>query len=211
VVPSFCLQRERAMPSYGMSYEATHPERLTLALVAADGTVRHLPVVGHLSFAGYDGYTTVRISLPRTLLAESGATAATLEIGPGIALLPVAEAGDKDPQSADEIALAVGPMRLAAARYLDAPTVEGDAARLVAALMSALPRHATVHDDHAHLWEATIGGDLAARVEPAAVAQARSVYERCAATSSFRGCLLSRQREIMQAGNLRFWDETNGY
>src|SRR4029450_6357260 len=100
VVPSFCLQRERAMPSYGTSYEATHPERLTLALMTADGTVRRLPAAAHLSFAGFDGYTTVRISLPRTLLAESGATAAALEIGPGIALLPVAGAGGKERQSA---------------------------------------------------------------------------------------------------------------
>jgi hypothetical protein len=211
IVPSFCLQRERAMPSYGTAYEATHPEQLTLALTTADGTVRRLPAAAHLSFAGFDGYTTVRVSLPRSLLADNNATGAALEIGPGIALLPVAQAGDKDPQSPDEIALAAGPMRLAAARYLDRPTVEGDAARLVAALMSALPRHATVHDDYARLWETTIGGDRAAHIEPAALARARSVYERCAATSSFRGCLLSRQREIMQAGNLRFWDETNGY
>jgi hypothetical protein len=211
IVPSFCLQRERAMPSYGTAYEATHPERLMLALMTADGTIRRLSAAGHLSFAGFDGYTTVRVSLPRTLLAESGAAAAALEIGPGIALLPMAQAGDEDPQSSDEIALATGPMRLAAARYLDVPTVEGDAARLVAALMTALPRQSTIHDDHLHLWETTIGRDVAARVEPAALDRARGVYERCAATSYFRGCLLSRQREIMEAGNLRFWDETSGY
>jgi hypothetical protein len=211
IVPSFCLQRERAMPSYGTAYEPTHPEQLTLALTTADGTVRRLPAAAHLRFAGFDGYTTVRISLPRAVLADSGATAAVIEIGPGIALLPVAKAGDEDPQSADEIALAAGPMRLAAARYLDTPTVEGDAARLVAALMTALPRQSTLHDDHLRLWQTTIGRDVAARVEPAALDRARSVFERCAATSYFRGCLLSRQREIMEAGNLRFWDETSGY
>src|SRR5262249_48754508 len=54
IVPSFCLQRERAMPSYGTGYEATHPERMTLALTTANGTVR-LPAAAHLRFAGFDG------------------------------------------------------------------------------------------------------------------------------------------------------------
>jgi hypothetical protein len=210
IVPSFCLQRERAMPSYGTAYEATHPEQLTLTLTTADGTVR-LPAGAQLRFTGFDGYTTMRISLSRSVLADNDATAAALEIGPGIALLPVVQAGDKDPQSPDEIALAAGPMRLAAARYLDTPTVEGDAARLVAALMTALPRQSTIHDDNARLWATTIGRDVAARVEPGALDRARAVYERCVATSYFRGCLLARQREIMEAGNLHFWDETSGY
>jgi len=211
VTGTFCLQRERMMPSWGALYVASRPERLTLALLGGDGSVARIAGGPWITFSAYNGYTMVRMSVPRALLAAHGATAVTAEIGPGIALVPVAQAGDANPQGADEIALATGPMRIAAAHYLDRPSVGTDAARLVAALVNALPEQHTIEDDNSGLWQATITGGTAAAVSPAAVSTARHAYESCHELTDLRRCLISQHHDLMERGNIKYWDETAGY
>lgn len=211
VAGSFCLQRERLMPGWGTPYEASHPERLTLALLARDGSVARIAGGPWIKFSAYNGYTMVRMSVPRALLAAHGATAAAAEIGPGIALVPLPQAGDGNPQSADEIALATGPMRIAAAHYLDRPSVGTDAARLVAALVNALPEQHTIDADNSGLWQNTITDGLAGAVDPAAVSGARHAYEICRDLTDLRRCLVSQHHDLMERGNVEFWDETSGY
>jgi len=211
VTGTFCLQRERVMPTWGAPYRASHPERLTLALLARDGTIARVAGGPWITFSAYNGYTMVRMSVPRTLLDAHDATAAAVEIGPGVALVPLPQADDTSPQSDDEIALATGPMRIAAARYLDQPSVGPDAARLVAALVNALPELHAINDDNSSLWQNTITDDVAAAVDPAAVSSARHAYEMCRDLTDLRRCLISRHHDLMENGNVAFWEETAGY
>jgi hypothetical protein len=211
VAGSFCLQRERVMPSWGTLYEASHPERLTLALLARDGSVARIAGGAWIKFSAYNGYTMVRMTVPRALLDTYDAAAVAAEIGPGIALVPRPQAGDSNPQSTDEIALATGPMRIAAAHYLDRPSVGTDAARLVAALVNALPEQHTIEDDNSGLWQNTIADGLAGTVDPAAVSGARHAYEICRDLTDLRHCLVSQHHDLMERGNVQFWDETSGY
>ena len=208
---TFCLQRERVMPTTGTLYRATHPERLTLVLFDRAGDALRIAGDPWISVAAYDGYTMVRISVPRQLLADRDATGVSVEIGPSVALVPVPQAGDGNPQSADEIALAVGPLRLAAAPYLDRPTSATDSARLLAALVNAMPEQQRIADDRAGLWQSTITGDLAGALTPDAVTGAREAYDRCRDLPDLRHCLLARHRDLMERGNIAFWDETAGY
>jgi hypothetical protein len=213
IAGTFCLQHDRAIPTYGTPYGATHPEQLTLAVMMQSGEVRRLSAGDQLRFSGYDGYTTVRISLPKSFLDRIGGTAAAVEIGPGVALVPIPQVGDKDPQGADEVALAIGPMRIAAARYLDRPSVDADAARLVTALLNALPEHYTIQDDYGRLWETAIAGDVEHSADPAALSRAQDAYRKCSTASAqyMRGCLVYRHRELMEPGNLKFWQDTGSY
>ncbi len=211
IAGTFCLQRERMMPPWGAPYRASQPERLTLVLLDRDGTVARVAGGPSIKFTAYDGYTMVRMSVPRTLLTTHDATAVAVEIGPGIALVPLPQPGDGNPQSADELALATGPMRIAAAHYLDRPSVGADAARLVAALVNALPEQHTIDADYTGLWQRTITDGLAGAVAPAAVASARGAYDRCRDLSDFRRCLIALHRDLMERGNIAFWDETAGY
>ena len=211
VTSSFCLQRERMMPSWGTFYRASHPERLTLALSLHDGTVVRIPGAPWIEFSAYNGYTMVRLSVPRALVAAHGATAVALEIGTGVALVPLPLADDPQPQSADEIAYATGPMRSAAASYLDRPSATTDAARLLVALVNALPEQSAIDDHDGTLWRKTITADLAAGIEPAAVAKARRAYDSCRDLSDLRRCLISQHHDIMEHGNIAFWDELAGY
>lgn len=211
VAGTFCLQRERVIPTWGTPYQASHPERLALTLLGHDGSIARIAGGPWIKFNAYAGYTMVRMSVPQALLAAHDATAIAVDIGPGIALAPLAQAGDGNPQSADELALATGPLRIAAARYLDQPSVGTDAARLVAALVNALPERHGIDDDNSGLWASTITADLAKSVEPAAMSGARTAYDRCSQQMDMRRCLVSRHREFMEDGNDKFWDETAGY
>ena len=211
VAGTFCLQRERVIPTWGTPYRASRPERLTLALLGRDGRITQIAGGPWIKFSAYSGYTMVRLGVPQALLAAHDATAVAVEIGPGIALAPLPQAGDSNPQSADELALAIGPMRIAAAHYLDQPSVGTDAARLVAALVNALPEQHGIADDNSGLWPSTITDGLASSVDPAAISGARKAYDRCRQQTDIRRCLVSRHREFMEDGNEKYWDETAGY
>jgi hypothetical protein len=208
---TFCLQRERAMPTWGAPYLASHPDRLTLALLTSDGRIVELAGGPWVGFAAYNGYSMVRMTVPRSLLAAHRATAVAVEIGPGVSLVPTPRATDPDPQSADEIALATGPMRAAAARYLDAPSTGIDAARLVTALVGTLPERRTIRDDYGAVWQTTITVDLTDGLDPAALSVAQRAYDRCRNLPEIRQCLMSRHRQLMESGNARYWQESAGY
>jgi hypothetical protein len=213
LVGTFCLQQDRDVPHYGQPYEATLPERLKVSLIDDEGAVRAVDgKTAGLRFQGYSGYSMVRVSLPRAGLDRLGAVAVALQVGPGVSLVPQAEAGDRNPQSPEEIALATGPMR-AAARYLDEPSVTGDSARLVAALINGLPEQRTIHDKYDGLWERTIGADIGQQVAPQALRHAERSYRTCVefAFGSLRQCLLSEHRQLMIPENRAYWEGTAGY
>lgn len=208
---TFCLQRERVLPTWGTRYVASHPDRLTLTLLTPDGRATERAGGPWVRFTAYNGYTMVRMSIPRSVVAAAGATAVALEIGPGVSLVPAPRAGDANPQGADEIALATGPMRLAAARYLDQPSPSIDAARLLSALVGALPERRTIRDDYGGVWPDTITPALTDGLDPAALSSARSAYDRCRGQPEIRHCLMSRHRELMARNNARYWEESAGY
>lgn len=214
LVGTFCLQRDRDIPVYGQPYEANLPERLTLSLIDTNGAVRQIEAAGaDLHFSGYSGYSMVRASLRRAELDRLGGTAAALQIGPGISLVPQARTGDRNPQTPEEIAMATGPMRIAAAPYIDQPTVSGDAARLVAALINGLPESRTIHDNYDGLWDQTIGNGSRQQSNPAALRQAERAYQTCVESdfNSLRQCLLSQHRQMLVPENRKFWDDSAGY
>lgn len=215
LVSTFCLQRDRDVPTYGQPYQATSPEGLTLSFIGDAGAVKQVTAAAAgLRFHGYSGYSMVRVSLPRAEMDRLGATAVALQIGPGISLVPVAAAGDRNPQTADEIALATGPLRIAASRYLDRPSVSADSARLFAALINGLPESRTIHDDHnSGLWERTIGAGLRQQTDPEALRRTERSYQNCVKyeEGSLRLCLLSHHRHVMTQENKVFWEDTGGY
>jgi hypothetical protein len=105
-------------------------------------------------------------------------------------------------------------MRIAAARYLDRPSVDADAARLVTALLNALPEQYTIHDDYSRLWETAITGEAGSSADPAALSRAQDAYRKCSSSASaqyLRGCLVYRHRELMEPGNVKFWQDTGSY
>src|SRR5262245_10243716 len=111
---TFCLQQNRPAPSRGDDYAVAAGGSLTLLAKTAAGQTLRIPANDMLQIHSLIGFTSVEISLPKAKLAELGATDLAVEVGPTVSLIPIAKSGDPNPQTDDEVALATGPMRLAA-------------------------------------------------------------------------------------------------
>ncbi|MFM9844198.1 MAG: hypothetical protein ACKVOI_14630 [Dongiaceae bacterium] len=214
LVGSFCLQRDRDVPGFGQPYEPNFRDRLTLSFTGAAGGINRISAGDiALRIHSHATYTMVRVSLPRSELERLNATAAALQIEPGISLIPLALAGDPDPQTPEEIALAAGPMRIAASRFLDGPSVNADTARLVAALVNGLPESRTIHDDYLGAWDRVVTESVRQRTDPEVLERAEDSFRACARYygGSLRQCLLSRHQQMMIPENREFWEDTGGY
>lgn len=214
LVGSFCLQRDRDVPGFGHPYEPNFADRLTLSLTDAAGKISRISA-DHVTLRihSHATYTMVRVSLPRPELDRLKATAVAMQIEAGVSLIPLARTGDPNPQTPEEIALATGPMRIAASRFLDAPSGNADTARLVAALVNGLPESRTIHDDYLGAWSRVVSEPVRRRTDPAVLKRAEDSFRACAQyyEGSLRQCLLSHHQQMMIPENREFWDETSGY
>jgi hypothetical protein len=215
---TFCLQQNRPAPSRGDGYSVADGGSLTLVARNAAGQMLRLPAGDALEIHSLIGFTSVEISLPKAKLAELGVTEVAIEVGPAVSLIPVAAAGDPNPQTEDEISLATGPMRLAATPMFESPGTASDAARIATVLINALPAKGSESaDDRNRLW-------VAMRDNPALVGatstgrdSAEQMYEACKisveshSAYSMRNCLELRHADLLAETNHKFWKDSVGY
>ncbi|HVR66028.1 MAG TPA: hypothetical protein VMT98_05275 [Verrucomicrobiae bacterium] len=214
LVGSFCLQRDRDVPGFGEPYEPNFTERLKISLTDSAGNISTMTASDvALKVHSHSTYTMVRVSLARSEIDRLHATAVAMQIEPGVSLIPLARAGDLDPQTPQEIALATGPMRIAASRFLDTPSVSADSARLVAALVNGLPESRTIHDDYLGAWNRVVTESVRQKTNSEVLERAEDSFRACAQyyEGSLRQCLLSHHQQLMIPENRKFWDETSGY
>ncbi len=211
-VTAFCLQESRPVPPEATAYQPVGGAPMKLVLQRADGTSLRLDAAGQVRLASRRGFTALTIAVPESLLTRHGAVAATVEIGPEVTVAPVPVAGDPKPQSAEELALAAGPIRRFAAERLEQGLAAG-AARLTQRLINALPpqdRETTEIRDG--LWEAAIGAAPFSEA-PEGVALARRAYDGCQAAlangymRNMRHCLELQHGEMMIERTHAFWRE----
>jgi hypothetical protein len=135
---SFCLQQERTAPALDSKYQLAPGGGLTVVARRADGSGIRLPGEGVVAISIDTGFTSVTISLPEARLKALGAVSSAIEVAPLTSILPVPWAGDPDPQSPEEIAQAIGPMRHLAAKIFDR-SGEDPMPRVVGLLINELP------------------------------------------------------------------------
>ncbi|HEY2110173.1 MAG TPA: hypothetical protein VGH25_00450, partial [Dongiaceae bacterium] len=163
------------------------------------------------------GFTSIRISLPEAKLRALGAVSVAVEVAPMTSVIPVAVAGDPNPQTREEIAYATGAMRRLASDSFETRNAPADAARLSSLLINALPADEpqTARGRDA-VWTQLMTAPAAQALSPDGIAQARSIYNACeiavVSKSSFtlKGCLDMRHADLMAATNRNFWDRTGG-
>jgi hypothetical protein len=212
---SFCLQESRDAPNTGSDYELASGGGLTLVETLADGRQLRQPAEKLVSLRSYSGFTNISVSLPASTLATAVRSVA-LEIASGTTILPAPLAGDPTPQSAEEIARAVGPLRHLAAETFDRSGETADAARLVALVINGMPAErsapAVALDS---LWP-EVASSAQDKVAPDGLAKAAGIVEGCrkqpgAVTNYAIGfCLASREAELLTSLNRRFWDAAGG-
>lgn len=213
---AYCLQRERPNPEYGIAYTAAEDDAMTLIVRAADGTTRELPAADHVSIVTERSYTAVRVSLPERLLQAWNATEIALEVGERVTLIPLPTAGDPEPQTEADIALAVGPQRSVGERLVDRSSPGSDVVRITNLLINALPERGRVApEERGSLWARVIVPRAAALPE-ASLESAGEVYDRCQRKVSIGRyfsllrCLQAAHDALMVGLNSKYWSAEPG-
>lgn len=213
---AFCLQEARPSPARGDAYAPAPGGAVTLKLTTADGATRRLDGTPYLRFTALIGFTGLKIALPEAVLRTLGAASVAVEVGPRVTMLPVPIPGDRNPQSAAEIALVTGPARIAAEATFDRPGPAADAARITNLLVNALPPGDFNHAASPALWDEVADAAAAAGAGPEGVALAHDAFSACrfavstGSDASMRRCLALRHADFMNDANHRFWESQAG-
>jgi len=216
---SFCLQQPRQNPGRGQSYIPL--EGADIALIgrdAAGGTVR-LAAAPYLNFNTDRGFTAIEVTLPPDKLAVLGLSDLAIEIGEKVSLLPAAAAGDSDPQTVAEIALATGQYRDKGAEFFDHVGESGDAIRLANRMINALPAHDRgAGDSDGRVLEAAIATPAGQTADGKGVALARQMYASCQHKvdvthhiATMRACLEGSHDRLVVNTNIDFWNSLGSY
>lgn len=208
LLSAFCLQERRRPPDLDTAYAPAPGTAVTLTVTLADGASQRLDAAALARFESRDGFAALRIGVPGAIL-PAGAVSVAVEVGPRAAALPVAIADDPDPLSADEIALATGPWRLAAEAVFEGGSEAASAADLTARLINALPvRGDIAAGARQELWQRLASAD--------APALARRGFEACGRTVdqsvglTLRQCLTERHRQLQIDNTRVYWNALGG-
>ncbi len=209
-VSAFCLQQHAAVPERGTSYvlPAETMQRVTVAGQTSSGETVTIPS-SHLRLVTARGNRAVQVSVGAAAVTELGLTSVALTIGDNVSAVPATLAAHADdPATAQEIALATGPLRQLGGRLVDHAGVSVDAARLLGRLVNAIP-DTPVGDvpDRQELWAQV----LEARASGPSVDVAHSRYGGCATIAgrgfiTFRECLASQHDMLINPLNRSYWE-----
>ena len=216
---TFCLQQPRANPEPGQQYTLVDGRSIAVVGRTASGEAVRLPAGPFMTFVSERGFTAVQVSVPGPVLARIGLQSVSVEVADGASLLPVAQADDPDPQSADEVSLATGPLRAQGAKFFDATGESGDAIRLANVMINSLPGAARrPGDSDGHILDAALRSDAARVADPTGVALARGLYSTCVTKvdvthhiDSMRTCLQGSHDRLVANTNVDFWESLGSY
>lgn len=210
---TYCLQKNRPTPAYNTVYAPAAPQSFTLVLTDALGAERRLPADGLVTFVESRGFMSVSARILESDLARLGAAEARIVVAANATLLPVPVAGDPDPLTEQEIALATGPLRKLGTHLVDR-TPTAAAAGMVSGIAGRLPasNSGAAKPDYRGIWK-TVAGERAGR--PAAV-RARSELDFCLQRAgalspvSVRRCLEWRHDRLIRDLNVDYWNSQAG-
>lgn len=121
LVNSFCLQFARPSPDDGSAYSLLPGGGITILGLRADGSSFRLAGAGLVTLRSRAGFSAVTVSVPESALRKIGAVSASVEVEALTAALPVAVAGDSDPETQADIDQATGALRQLAQSTFEAP------------------------------------------------------------------------------------------
>lgn len=209
---SYCLQKSRSMPATGTAYEFADVGQVRLVGVRTDGSRVVLEASNELRLFALRRQIAVRITIPKARLDALGLKHATIEVGPNVTLLPKAVAGDTNPLSKGEVALATGPLRELGTRLVESDSSRIKAARYVLRLSDALPRTAALAPKaREQFLDRARSGEASATLSSMARDQARDFLNVCqvqidvGAFNNLRQCLEQRHDSLLRRFNVDYW------
>lgn len=208
LLSAFCLQEKRLPPDFHSAYLPADSGQVVLVVTAAEGRTTRMEAGGLVEFRSRYGYTAIEARLPLDRLDVIQPISLALEVRPRAALLPVARAGDPDPLTAAEIAIATGPWRLAAEAAMEGDADGAASARTAMRLINALPVAGDIQSDEREpLWR-RVAGNPATPARLAFDACIRSVDQSIG--YSLRKCLEERHEKLQVENTRDFWRSLGG-
>jgi hypothetical protein len=216
---TFCLQQPRQNPPPGQAYLPIEGADIVLVGRNAAGEMVRVPAAPYLDFRSDRGFTAVEATLSADKLAALGLHDLAIEIGEKVSLLPAEAAGDSDPQTAEEIALATGAVRTKGAAFFDNTGESGDAIRLANRMINALPAHGrSAGDSDGRVLEAAIATPAGKAADWKGVELARGMYATCQQKvdvshhiENMRVCLEGTHDRLVVNTNIDFWNSLGSY
>ncbi len=216
---TFCLQQSRDNPARGQTYLPV--KGADIALIGTDGQGRNLRLSAtpYVEFTTDRGFTAIEVTLPPEKLAELDLSEIAIDIGEGVSLVPVAAANDRNPQTADEIAIATGTFREKGAEFFDRIGETGDAIRLANQMINALPaRGRSINDSDGHMLESAIATDAGQASSSEGIALVRLMHAACQKKvdvdhhfENMRSCLERAHDQLVANTNVDLWGALVSY
>lgn len=209
---SVCLQEHRPTPATGTVYWAAKGTHITLTVTGPNGVNRRLSVAGALTFTSLRQFSAVKVSLPEATVRQLGDGAVRLSVEPMASIIPVAVAGDPNPQSAGEIARYTGPLRALAEKAFESDTERVDATRVLNQMVNRLPENSTAGiEKAASLWQQTVRKDVAAGTRKYLTRAIENCREtlRTGVMSDLRSCLSYHHDYLSGENTTNGWQAMN--
>lgn len=215
---SYCLQRERGVPSTGQAYLPASDDHFSLVVVAEDGTEKSVPASGHVTFRSVRGYSSVNAVIGKDALAKLGGVSAKFVAASRAVLVPAPEAGDPNPITEREMAFATQSLRQHGSEVVDAQP-DAEAAALVNRMAATIvPRQAVNPESLEQLWHDVIKGlGPSHPANSEGIRRARDIYDWCQTHSSYhsmagiKSCLEFRHDGQIMKLNTDYWESQPGY
>ena len=205
-VSSFCLQFGRPSPEPGSEYRLADGGGITLVGQRANGSAIRLSADSLVTIRSRAGFSSVTISVPGSQLRTMGIVKAAIEIAPLTSALPIAIAGDSDPQTPGEIDDATGPQRRLARLTFETPGERSDAARVIALVINSLPTdEPTSPVGRDAVWRKAVTLAAGAPLDPQSLVVASRIYRNCGTavdtrtTSTLGACMEQAQQDLIGA------------
>lgn len=209
---SICLQEFRASPMAGTEYYIANQKSLEVTAITEDGRNVRLPANLEMKITTVRGHNAVKVSLPSKTVRTYGVERFAIAVPPGIALVPVAIKGDKNPQTDLDIELASGPFRKIAAHIVDSDKAKRGTAELINLTINRLDVSGRSSVDTRKNALAQLRRDGASSgFSKTSVGRAEKLTRKCFSETkvgfqSFRQCLGSSHDQLIGKLNTKYWN-----
>lgn len=207
---TFCLQADRKAPPPGTAYSLLGAGAVRVVAKRHDGSEAVLDPARDLVFTVSRGHVAMRVAVDDAVARRIDPTEVAVHIDRNVVLKPDAIAGDDNPQSEQELALAGGPLRQLGTRHVDANPDRMSAARLTNRMINILPATGPFsREARASVWQhaRASAGPLTHEAERFA----RNGFELCDFTldaragTSMRRCLEAQHDSLLNFLNSGYW------
>ncbi|MBO6521944.1 MAG: hypothetical protein JJ900_18175 [Rhodospirillales bacterium] len=215
---SYCLQRERDVPTTGQAYMPASDQQFSLVVIDGDGNERTVDASKHVEFRSVRGYSSVNATIGKAELAKLGGVSAKIVVAARAALVPEPVEGDPNPISAEELAYAAKSLREHGEEVVDAQPAAEAAAIVNRLAATIIPRMKADGESLEQLWRDVIDGLGPARPANAeGIRKARDIYDWCQGRMSYhsmggiKSCLEFKHDEGIMRLNTDYWESQPGY